>query len=538
MNKTRLLLAACLATLTGALPLAAPAATPEKLIAVNCASCHTSPDDPGGPLTRIAEQRKTPEGWEMTLFRMQFLHDAPFSDPDGGSREDVMRALVKHFSDTQGLAPEESARYRYMLERRLDVIDVPEDPEYAVMCTRCHSEARVGLQRRSQAEWQHLVHFHLAQFPTPEYQAGGRDRDWIGTAQHRTVPMLAERDPLESEAWSKWQASSTPELSGRWRVAGHMPGKGAFDGIISAKSGKGDGLELEMRGQFADGEPLEGKGRAIVYTGYEWRGALDVGDTRYRQVLAANAAGTELRGRMYLDDHEESGIDIRAVRDGGQTAVIAVYPANMRAGSEQTVTVVGLGLNGKPELGAGIRVSEVLAQDKDRIVVKATADADAAEGKRAVSVGKARLADALTLYRTIDRIEVTPAYAIGRVGDGGGSQPKEYAIFEALAFGAGPDGTAGTEDDMPIGVVPAEWSVEPWDEKAASDGDVRFAGQMDKDSGVFTPAEAGPNPERKYGTNNAGNLKVVASVRDGDNALRGEARLLVTVQRWNNPPIR
>jgi quinohemoprotein amine dehydrogenase len=469
---------------------------------------------------------------------MQFLHNAPFSDPDGGSQQDVMRALVKHFADTQGLAPEESARYRYMLERRLDVIDLPEDPEYTVMCTRCHSEARVGLQRRSEEEWRHLVHFHLAQFPTTEYQAGGRDRDWIGTALNRTVPMLAGRYPLESEAWSKWQAASKPELDGRWRLAGHMPGKGAFDGIIVAKAADGDRLELEMRGQFADGEPLEGSGRAQIYTGYEWRGALDAGDTRYRQVFAANAAGTELRGRMYLDDHEESGIDIHAVKDGGQTAVIAVYPPNIRAGSEQLVTVVGLGLSGKPQLGPGIRVSEVLSQDKDRVVVKAAADGEAAEGARQVSVGKATLPDALTVYRRIDRIEVAPAYAIGRVGDAGGSQPKEYAIFEALAFGAGPDGTSGTEDDLPIGVVPAEWSVEPWDEKAASDGDVRFAGQMDKDSGVFTPAEAGPNPARKYGTNNAGNLKVVASVREGDSALRGEGRLLVTVQRWNNPPIR
>jgi quinohemoprotein amine dehydrogenase len=67
---------------------------------------------------------------------------------------------------------------------------------------------------------------------------------------------------------------------------------------------------------------------------------------------------------------------------------------------------------------------------------------------------------------------------------------------------------------------------------------VRFAGQMDKDSGVFTPAAAGPNPERKYQTNNAGNLKVVATVDQGEQEIRGEGQLIVTVQRWNNPPIR
>ena len=72
----------------------------------------------------------------------------------------------------------------------------------------------------------------------------------------------------------------------------------------------------------------------------------------------------------------------------------------------------------------------------------------------------------------------------------------------------------------------------------AADEDVRFAGAMDKDTGVFTPAAAGPNPERKYQTNNAGKLKVIATVGEGAAAVSGEGQLLVTVQRWNNPPIR
>ena len=61
---------------------------------------------------------------------------------------------------------------------------------------------------------------------------------------------------------------------------------------------------------------------------------------------------------------------------------------------------------------------------------------------------------------------------------------------------------------------------------------------MDKDSGVFTPGAAGPNPERKYQTNNAGNLKVIATLEQGGQTLQGDGHLIVTVQRWNNPPIR
>jgi len=55
---------------------------------------------------------------------------------------------------------------------------------------------------------------------------------------------------------------------------------------------------------------------------------------------------------------------------------------------------------------------------------------------------------------------------------------------------------------------------------------------------VFTPGAAGPNPKRKFGTNNAGRLNVVATVENQGSAIEGSAELIVTVQRWNNPPIR
>ncbi|MOA21370.1 hypothetical protein D3C78_1418600 [compost metagenome] len=55
--------------------------------------------------------------------------------------------------------------------------------------------------------------------------------------------------------------------------------------------------------------------------------------------------------------------------------------------------------------------------------------------------------------------------------------------------------------------------------------------------GVFVPGDAGPNPARKMSTNNAGNLKVIAQVDDGGKPLKGEGQLIVTVQRWNNPPL-
>ena len=50
------------------------------------------------------------------------------------------------------------------------------------MCGRCHSLARVSLQRRDEQEWRKLAHLHVGQWPSIEYQASARDRQWFKIA--------------------------------------------------------------------------------------------------------------------------------------------------------------------------------------------------------------------------------------------------------------------------------------------------------------------------------------------------------------------
>ena len=57
-------------------------------------------------------------------------------------------------------------------------------------------------------------------------------------------------------------------------------------------------------------------------------------------------------------------------------------------------------------------------------------------------------------------------------------------------------------------------------------------------AGMFEPAGAGLNPERPFSTNNVGDLLVKASVDDKGQSVEGTGHLIVTVQRWNDPPIR
>jgi quinohemoprotein amine dehydrogenase len=186
-------------------------------------------------------------------------------------------------------------------------------------------------------------------------------------------------------------------------------------------------------------------------------------------------------------------------------------------------------------MGDGITVT-VVSGDGNKIVATVAVAADAALGRRDVRVGESTLADAVAIYDQIDRVEVTPNYAVSRLGGGGGTLHPVSAQFEAVAFANGPDGKPGTKDDYRISVVSASWDIAPSDPIAEEMKDHLFAGKITP-KGRFLPAPAGPNPERVFGTSNAGDLKVIATVTEGDRTITGEGRLIVTAQRWNNPPI-
>ena len=64
------------------------------------------------------------------------------------------------------------------------------------MCARCHSAARVALQRRDSDDWLKHVHWHLAQWPTIEYQQNARDRLWWQTATTEVPGELGKLFPF------------------------------------------------------------------------------------------------------------------------------------------------------------------------------------------------------------------------------------------------------------------------------------------------------------------------------------------------------
>jgi quinohemoprotein amine dehydrogenase len=158
--------------------------------------------------------------------------------------------------------------------------------------------------------------------------------------------------------------------------------------------------------------------------------------------------------------------------------------------------------------------------------------ADALPGLRAVAAGGAVSAGGagkLAVYRQIDQIDVVPGYAIARVG--GGRLAPVSAQFEAIASTRLPGGEL-----LALGPVTADWTSVPFDAEAKRTEDEKFAGHFDK-RGRFLPGGAGPNSAREYSGDNVGNLTVLARAQDGDRAVEGRGHLVVTVQRWNTPPI-
>jgi quinohemoprotein amine dehydrogenase len=493
------------------------------LVAVrtNCSGCHR--ESAPGHFDRISEQRKSPEGWAMTIFRMGQLHGLELTSQ-------AQATIIQYLSDVQGLAPEETLAGRFALERRPNMQDLKLPDDLHGMCGHCHSLARVALQRRTAAEWLKLVNFHVGQWPTVEYQT--RDIPWWEIATAQLPGKLADLFPLDSAAWQNWRDHPHASLEGNWVVQGHTPGRGDYYGTASIRRVAGDAYQAHYALHDSNGAAFNDSSDAIVYTGYQWRGTGTLDGKSVQEVYFASADGSQISGRWFLTDHAEIGGDWSATRIGGTSALMTMIPSALRTGTTRQVILVGKGLRGAVDLGPGTR-SKVLARLPYGLVLGVSVDADAATGYRTVRVGGLRKSELLAIYRRVDRLEVEPAFAIARVG--GGTLAPVDAQFEAIGY-ADVVGAHGEVSSVRLGAMPATWSVEPFNADAAKGGDSHFAGTLNQD-GRFLPAEGGPDPKRRFLGDDIGNLFSVATYKEGTTDVAGKAHLIVTVQRWINPPI-
>lgn len=542
---------------------AAPTAKPEDGISITdetvrkaCGSCHR-PDDKQ-QLSRISFQRNTPEGWQEVIRRMAALNGLRI-DPA------TARDVIKYLSNHLGLAPEEARPAAFEVERRLPDYKYTANADAEGTCNKCHSLGRVISQRRTRSEWDLLIAMHRGWYPLVDNQAfrrsgppprepapDGRPPD----ARHpveKAVEHLAKAFPLKTPEWAAWSATMrAPRLEGTWVLRATEHGKGEAFGrmVVTPVAGSPDEFTTEITYVYGrSGAKVTRSGRAIVYTGFQWRGrSSEAGkdDSALREVMFVDRDWRTMEGRWFTGGYDELGMDVRFERVGAETRVVGTDRTALRAGAAgQEVKIYGANLPaslqpGQVDLGPGITVSRVASVSGDVAAVTVDVAQNAAVGMRDVFVAGASRAKALAVYDKVDGVKVTPGWAMARVG--GVRFPKALAQFEAHAFDNGADDRADTPDDVDLGIVDATWTLE---EFAAiyDDDDIKFVGQIDKATGLFTPAVDGPNPSRRGERNNIGDVYVVATYSPeaadgkGMKPLRARAHLLVTVplyMRWES----
>jgi quinohemoprotein amine dehydrogenase len=539
---------------------------PDPMVQKACGPCHTVDDKQ--QISRISFRRNTPEGWQETIRRMVALNGLRI-EPQ------TAREVVRYLSNNLGLAPEEARPAAFEVERRIIDYKYTANADAEGVCNRCHSLGRVISQRRTRDEWNLLVAMHRGWYPLVDNQAfrrGGpapRDPSPDGRPPDTRHPVEKAIDhfskafPLKTPEWSSWAATMRPaRLEGTWTVSGTQLGKGPVYGRVQLRAvpNTTDEFTTEMTLVYArTGERVTRTGQGIIYTGYQWRGrsappsspstgdggSTADGDT-LREVMFVDRDWRTIEGRWFTGSHDEIGLDVKMERVGSEPRVLGAERTALRTGSSrQTFRIYGANLPAtlQPadvDLGPGVTVTGVSNISGDQASITVDISANAVPGMRDLFVAGSR-AKAMAIYDSVDAVKVTPAWAMARVG--GAVFPKALAQFEAHAFDNGPDNRPDTADDIDLGLVQAAWSLE---EFAATydDDDVKFVGQIDAKSGLFTPNVDGPNPARRGSRNNVGDVYAVATYvtepEGGKPAkpLRGRGHLLVTVplyMRWEEP---
>jgi quinohemoprotein amine dehydrogenase len=526
----------------------------DKAIIANCAGCHTR--DSAGMMQRISYERKTPEGWEMSVRRMVTLNKVELDPAEA-------RSIVRYLSDRQGLAPSELRPGRFEVERRMIEYRYTADPRTETTCRACHSMGRVITQRRTRGEWELLVATHRGLYPDADFQAFRRGGPAVTDSgvpvphpMDVAITHLARAFPLRTPEWTAWSATMrAPHLEGTWLLSGTEPGKGAFFGHMTVTRGKADGeFVTEASYRYADGgQVVHRAGKSVVYTGYQWRGrstdpAMRARDSvGLREVMFVEPGWEEMSGRWFTGGYEEIGMDVSLRKLSGSPVVVAMAPRAIRVGSRgQDVTLFGANLPRTLEasavdFGPGIAVERVVRTSPDSVTLRINVDSAAVIGKRDLYAGGASLRDAAVVYNQINRIKVTPLAGLARVG--GVVFPKQLQQFDAIAYYNGPDGRPDTDDDLEIGRVDVKWSLEEY-ATTYNDDDIKFVGTLSP-TGLFTPNVDGPNPARSRSRNNIGDVWVVATYQPpGKNArpIKARALLVVTVplyvkfQPWQSQP--
>jgi quinohemoprotein amine dehydrogenase len=559
----------------------APAEKPEEgipvtdpLVVSRCGSCHQK--DEKGNLSRISWERTTPEGWEEAIKRMVRLNGLTLQPEEA-------RSILKYLATYHALAPEEAKPLMYIPEHRIQDETIPNE-NIRGTCNNCHALGKALSWRRSKEDWKLLSNMHVAFFPQADAAfrrppGGGRggageggagggganaaSAEGAGAAAQpidQTLDFLGKTYGLQSPEWANWRARMRPaRLAGRWVLSAWLPGKGRYVGEMTIEAGAGENefKTATTLVSLRDGSKISRAGTSLVYAGYSWRGrsrsaaappnaAPDDPRNDVREVMWVSPDQSFAEGRWFWGYYQEFGFDVHMQRANGGPVLLTTDKPSLKTGSQGVqIKILGDALPANLaaadlDLGSGVAVKRLVSHSPSQLVAEVDVAADAVPGKRDVALRGVALQNAFAVYDRIDYIKVVPETSLARLG--GDVHPKGFQQLDAIAYQRGADGKAHTADDVELGPIDVNWSVEEF-YAVYGDDDKEFVGTLNS-SGFFTPSLDGPNPQRKFKRNNYGEVWVVATAkneRDADGKpLSGKSYLVVTVPlyvQWDQPEV-
>jgi quinohemoprotein amine dehydrogenase len=563
----------------------------DPLIISKCAGCHTRNSQ--GMMGRLSYIRTSPEVWEQAVKRMVRLNGLVLTPEEA-------RHVVRYLSNNNGLSPEEARPAFWDAEHRLFRTQEEEAgvaPELQRTCNYCHTIGRVLSQRRTGEDYEKLANTHMALFPgsetsvfkpnprynNPQDQPVGLSQAGVGfgvltypaetpadsagnstQGDHKypidvALAYLRKNQPLVTPEWSAWKSRMTmPKLAGKWLLTAYQPGKGkVFGEVTICATAEADDFTTKSVLHFADGRTMSLDGKGVVYTGYSWRGHAVASQkpadsdpstpAETREAMLLSDDGNSLEGRWFWGGYQEFGIDVKLMRVERAPVVLGFDLYSVQSPSTAELHVYGGNLprDIKPDdfdLGAGVSVAKVLQASPTEITLQISVASGLTSSRHSVSLRGIVAPQDLVVYDKIDYIKVSPDANFARLG--GTITAKQFAQFQTIGYSNGPDHIADTKDDISLGPVKSEWSLEEFYSTPADD-DVKYVGTIDQ-SGLFTPALEGPNPNRKkqtnnYPTENWGDVWVDASFDTADGkSLKARSYLVVTIPtyiRYDQPEV-
>lgn len=491
----------------------------DQLVLAKCGTCHAA--DEHGNMPRISWARSTPEGWEDALKRMIRASRVTLTPPEA-------RAIVNYLSGTHGLAPEETKPLMYYAERRIhDEAGMASDGVLDT-CTKCHSLARALSWRRSEGEWKQVVAEHESRYRLkPNEEA---------------VAFLQKAAPLHSPEWAAWNAKTKKaELTGRWLVTAHVVGRGKFYGEMNVQPGSNDGefFTRVVLKSVNDGATVFRTGHVVVYAGYAWRGRSQGSGSasaspedlasEARETMWISPDGSQAEGRWFWGQYQEFGFDVKMQRASSGPALLVVDPPALKTGSQANrIRLIGdhFPAEATPTdlvAGPGVSVRRIISSTPREIVAEVDVAADATPGRRDVALRTATLQSAVALYDRVDYVKVTPDSSMAAFGDQ--AYPRGFQQYEAIGYQRGADGKLHTADDVDLGPVDVNWSIEVFYEVDSSKREL--VGKVSP-AGFFTPASENPNVNY--------DVWVVATAKNNKNKdgnpLVGKGYLVVTIPTY------